>query len=160
MDKLTLIKSASGLKEVSPQAAAQFESVVESCAAALTQSMKLVPELDSLIGEGNLEVMETNHGNHFRYMNATTALYDPLSFVETVLWVLRTYQARGFSVRYWEFMLPRASDILSRHLDPAHYEEIKPFYDWLHGNVPAFARLGEKESSVYEQMGVAHEHER
>ena len=160
MDKPALMKSASALKEVSPQAAAQFERVVESCAAALTQAMKLVPELDSLVGEGNLEVMETNHGNHFRYMNATTSLFDPISFVETILWVLRTYRARGFSVRYWEFMLPRASDILSRHLDPAHYEEIKPFYDWLGGNVPAVARLGEKESSVYEQMGVAHEHER
>lgn len=156
MDKTGLTTSAAALTEVSPQAASAFTDVVEACAADLTRSMKLVPHLESLIGEGNLEVMETNHGNHFRYMSSACALFDPRSFVETVLWVLRTYRARGFSLRYWDVMLPKALEVLRTHLAPSDYEEIKPFYEWLRGNIQIFAHLSETELSVYEQMGDAH----
>lgn len=156
MDKTGLTTSAAALAEASPQAASAFEGVVDACAADLTRSMKLVPHLESLIGEGNLEVMETNHGNHFRYMSSACALFDPRSFVETVLWVLRTYRARGFSLRYWDVMLPKAMEILRTHLAPADYEEIKPFYEWLRGNIHIFAQLSETELSLYEQMGDAH----
>lgn len=156
MDKTGLKKSAAALREASPQAASAFGSVVEACAADLTQSMKLVPHLESLVGEGNLEVMETNHVNHFRYMSATCALFDPESFVETVLWVLRTYRARGFSVRYWDVMLPKAMEILGSRLIPSDYEEIRPLYEWLLDNIKVFAQLSETELSVYEQMGGTH----
>lgn len=156
MDKTGLITSAAALKEVSPQAAAAFTDVVEACATDLTRSMRLVPDLERLIGEGNFEVMETNHGNHFRYMSSACALFDPQSFVETVLWVLRTYRARGFSLLYWDVMLPKALDVLRTHLAPPDYEEIRPFYAWLSGNIEVFAQLSETELSVYEQMGDAH----
>ena len=148
--------SAAALTEISPQAASTFTDVVETCAADLTRSMKLVPDLEGLIGEGNLDVMETNHGNHFRYMTSACALFDPRSFVETVLWVLRTYRARGFSVRYWHVMLPKAMDVLRTHLAPSDYEEIRPFYEWLFANIQVFAQLSETEISIYEQMGEAH----
>ena len=160
MNKLSLIHSASSLKEISPQAAAEFEDVVEACAVELTLAMRKEPDLADIIGEGNTEVMETNHGNHFRYMSATAALFDPQSFVETVLWVLRTYRARGFSVRYWDIMLPIATTILSRRLGADAFEEIRPFYDWLLAHIPAFARLSEEVNSVYEKMGGLHDHGR
>lgn len=160
MDKQFLIHSASSLKEISPQAAARFEDIVEACAVELTSAMRAEPDLADLIGDGNDEVMETNHGNHFRYMSATAALFDPPSFVETVLWVLRTYRARGFSVRYWDVMLPKAVEILGRHLGPGHFGEVRPFYDWLQANIRAFMRLSETEGSAYERMGGLHGHER
>ncbi len=149
--------SASALKEVSPQAASAFTDVVETCATDLNRSMRLVPDLESLIGEGNLDVMETNHVNHFKYMSSTCALFDPRSFVETVLWVQRTYRARGFSLRYWDVMLPKAMDVLRTHLGPSDFDEIRPFYEWLRSNIQIFAQLSETELSVYEQMGDAHE---
>ena len=159
MDKLSLIHSASSLNEISTAAANGFERFVEVCAVELTAAMRREPDLGELIGEGNTEVMETNHGNHFRYMSATASLFDPKSFVETVLWVLRTYRARGFSVRYWDVMLPKATEILGRHLDPEHFAEVRPFYDWLQSNIAAFARLSDEEDSVYERMGGLHGHE-
>jgi hypothetical protein len=156
LSKTGLIESARALAEASPRAARAFEGVVDACAADLTRSMKLVPELENIIGEGNLDVMETNHGNHFRYMCSASALFDPTSFVETVLWVLRAYRARGFSVRYWNVMLPKALETLRAHLGPSDYEEIRPFYEWLLDSMPAFVRLSETELSAYEQMGGAH----
>ena len=157
MDKTGLMTSAAALKEVSPQAASAFADVVETCATNLNRAMRLVPDLENLIGEGNLDVMETNHSNHFRYMNSTCTLFDPRSFVETVLWVQRTYRARGFSLRYWDVMLPKAMDVLRTHLGPSDYDEIRPFYEWLRSNIHVFAQLSETELSVYEQMGDAHE---
>ena len=160
MDKLALIQSASHLHEISPKAASRLEDIVDACAAELTAAMRREPDLEALVGQGNTEVMETNHGNHFRYMSATAALFDPQSFVETVLWVLRTYRARGFSVRYWDVMLPKATEILCRRLEHGHFEQVRPFYDWLQANIPAFARLSETEGSAYERMGGLHGHGR
>jgi hypothetical protein len=160
MNKQPLIHSASNLREVSPQAAAKFDDIVEACAAELTAAMREEPGLTELIGDGNAEVMETNHGNHFRYMSACAALFDPASFVETVLWVLRTYRARGFSLRYWDVMLPKAVEILGRRLEPGHFGEVRPFYDWLQANMAEFALLSETEDSLYERMGGLHGHER
>lgn len=160
MDKLALIDSASRLKEISTLAANVFESIVEVCAQELNVAMRREPDLEDLIGEGNTEVMETNHGNHFSYMSATAALFDAKSFVETVIWVLRTYRARGFSVRYWNVMLPKATEILGRHLPPVHFAEVRPFYDWLEHNMRTFAQLSNVEDSVFERMGGLHGHDK
>ncbi len=160
MDKSTLIHSASILREIPPPAAARFEEIIAACAADLTSAMRTEPKLTELIGEGNIEVMATNHDNHFKYMSATCALFDPTSFVETVLWVLRTYRARGFSMQYWDVMLPRAAKILHKHLEPEYFAEIRPFYDWLQDNIAAFAQLSEEENSVFERMGGLHEGDR
>jgi len=160
MDKSALIHSASILKDIPRPAASRFEDVVEACAADLTSAMRAEPGLTELIGEGNVEVMATNHGNHFKYMSATSALFDPTSFVETVLWVLRTYRARGFSVRYWDVMLPKATEALRKHLEPELFAEVRPFYDWLQDNISAFAELSEEEDSIYERMGGLHERDR
>jgi hypothetical protein len=56
-------------------------------------------------------------------------------------------------------MLPKAQETLSRHLDAKHLAEIRPFYDWLQNNIGSFARLSEKENSVYEEMGGLHGHD-
>lgn len=157
MNKTDLIVSAAGLREVSPQTATAFDSAAETCAAALTAALHQQPDLDSVIGPGNQDVMATNHHNHFKYMASTTALFDPASFVETVLWVVRTYRARGFSLAYWHVMLPLATDIVRTTLPPRHFEEIAPFYRWLAGHVDLIARLGETENSVYETLGGLHD---
>jgi hypothetical protein len=157
MDKTALITSAASLREVSPETAAAFESMAESCAAALTSALHRHADLDSVIGPGNQDVMETNHLNHFKYMASTTALFDPASFVETVLWVVRTYRARGFSLVYWEVMLPLAADIVRTTLQPRPFEEIAPFYRWLSDHVAHIALLGETEVSAYEMLGGLHD---
>lgn len=156
MDKTALVASATSLKDISSEAAASFEAVTEACAAALTAALRQRPDLETIIGAGNLPVMESNHINHFKYMGSTSALFDPASFVETVLWVVRTYRARGFTVSYWDIMLPLAMNILQTTLRPPHFEEVAPFYRWLTDNIETIARLSETEPSVYETLGGLH----
>jgi len=153
MDKNQLVKSATTLqvKDVSGFLALADRS--EVWAAELSAVMKRRPDLEDLIGPGNLSVMESNHANHFRYMRSVVALFDPKSFVETVLWVFRTYRARGFSVRYWEIMLPEAMAILRRDLGDDDLNAAKPYYAWLHAHIPSFAALSETELSAFERLG-------
>lgn len=152
MNKNQLVESAKGLVAQQTSISGALERKLETCAAELTASLKSRPDLEDLIGPGNMSTMEMNHVNHFRYMNTVAALYDPKSFVETVLWVFRTYRARGFSVRYWEVMLPEAMKILRQQLGDAHYSELGPYYEWLHANIQTFARLSETELSAFEEL--------
>lgn len=153
MDKIQLLESAKVFATRTASISGHLEGKVELCAAELTAALNARPDLEELIGAGNMGVMEMNHINHFRYMNSLAALYDPKSFVETVLWVFRTYRARGFSVKYWEIMLPEAMIILRQHLGDAHYHELEPYYEWLLTNIQTFARLSETELSVFEELG-------
>jgi hypothetical protein len=152
MNKNQLLESAKSLAAQKTSISGILEKKLETCAAELTASLKTRPDLEDLIGAGNVSTMEMNHVNHFRYMNSIAALYDPTSFVETVLWVFRTYRARGFSITYWEVMLPEAMAILRQQLGDAHYRELGPYYEWLHANIETFARLSETELSVFEEL--------
>jgi len=152
VDKNQLLESAKVLATRATSISGNLEGKLELCAAELTASLKNRPDLEDLIGVGNMSIMEMNHINHFRYMNSLAALYDPKSFVETVIWVFRTYRARGFSVQYWKVMLPEAMTILRQQLGDAHYHEFGPYYEWLHANIETFARLSETELSVFEEL--------
>lgn len=152
MNKSQLLESAKILTTRPNSTLGDLEGKLERCAAELTATLRIRSDLEDLIGAGNMSIMEMNHINHFRYMNSLAALYDPKSFVETVLWVFRTYRARGFSVQYWEVMLPEAMTILRQQLGDAHYQELGPYYEWLHANIETFARLSETELSVFEEL--------
>ena len=152
MDKHDMVKSASILKPPSVLAAKALGGVVDICAAELTSSLTRRKDLDSLIGPGNVNLVETNHINHFRYIASLAALYDPLSFVEIVIWVFRTYRAHGFAVDYWEIMLPEAKTALRKHLDPSVAVEIEPFHDWLLAHIADFKILSDEGESLFESM--------
>lgn len=155
MNKSLLTQSAKTLKATGALNFLALENRSSIWAAELTAILSGRSDLEDLIGPGNLSVMEMNHANHFRYMISVAALFDPKSFVETVLWVFRTYRARGFSVRYWEVMLPEAMGILHRHMGDDYLHELGPYYEWLLANIPAFADLSETEISAFEDLGKA-----
>ncbi len=153
MNKTQLVESAKALKVRDASGFLALEDRSDIWAAELSAAMNRRHDLESLVGQGNVSVMESNHANHFRYMRSAIALFDPKSFVETVLWVFRTYRARGFSVRYWEVMLPEAMGILHRNLGEDYLSGVEPYYEWLLASIPAFASLSETELSAFEQLG-------
>jgi len=104
-------------------------------------------------------MMESNHRNHARYMVTVFELYDPDSFVETVLWVFRTYRAHGFHVAYWAAMLDMILDIMREELSPETYEATSPFYEWILTRIPVFTLLSETESPALETPGQPPSHD-
>lgn len=157
MDKQTLFDSAEALILPSGNTSESLEMYADICAKELTAVMHDRSELQNLIGEGNEHVMEINHHNHFKYIASLVSLYDPKSFVETVIWVFRTYRAQGFQVDYWRVMLPQAKRVLKKHLTDGEYAEAVIIYDWLFNNISAFATLSEEETSFYEKISPMHE---
>lgn len=150
MDKASLLASAEALTPPSPRAAARLEQVAEQCAEEMTEAMLRLDNLAGVIGEDNQSLMELNHQNHFRYIVSLASLYDPRSFVETVIWVFRTYRAHGFTPAYWEHMLPEATAAVRRHLPEQEAREVLTLYDWLYEHIRDFTRLSDSTLSAHE----------
>lgn len=101
------------------------------------------PDINDLVGEGNLEMMKDNHSNHARFMESVFINYEPEILVDTVLWVFRAYRSRNFSSTYWAAQLNAWMNIYKTELSEKTYTEILPFYKWLQVNIPVFNALAE-----------------
>lgn len=152
MHKRDLIASAGRLVPPSLAAAQALTAVADVCAAELSTALARRPDLFELIGPDNRALMESNHSNHFNYLASLAALFDPVSFVEIVIWVFRTYRAHGFSVDYWPVMLPNSRAAVLRHLTADDASQITPIHDWLLAHVPDFVVLSDSEVSIFETM--------
>ncbi|GFM35319.1 hypothetical protein [Desulfovibrio psychrotolerans] len=154
MEKSQLILSATSLPSVSESVALTLTDRADHHAAALNAAMTAMPDFAELIGPGNENLARSNHLNHFRYMASLASVFDPVSLVEAVVWVLRTYRAQGFRLAYWDRMLPQAMQILREDLPPEHAAEVLPIYQWLIDHMHHFAELSEKTPSFFESLGT------
>lgn len=146
MEKDRLYSSAHQLKPPSLEAGESFRDKSQKMAEMMDQYFTARPDLERLIGKGNVAMMRDNHGNHLRFMFSLFSDYHPEVFVETVLWVFRAYRHHGFQLTYWPAQLNQWVEILRKEMDKVHFEEIYPFYHWMIVHNPAFAKLSELES--------------
>jgi len=149
-----LIESAQGLIDTNDDAAEELELHALGIAAKLTESMLSRGDITEHIGDGNIPLMRTNHENHFRYIASTASVFDPQSFVEIVLWVVRTYMAKGFSLSYWTIMLPEAKRLMKQEISEAASVTAEPLYDWLLANLDALAEVSKVEHSFFERLSA------
>ncbi|MEI8345746.1 MAG: response regulator, partial [Candidatus Omnitrophota bacterium] len=132
MDKQMLLVAARKLQSVSSDVMAEYETSREEMVSRINARMAQRGDLFELIGgQGNLAVMENNHANHALFMRSIWSAYDADTFVETVIWVYRTYRARGFRPEYWVAQLNLWLEILQKRLSEKSYTAIKPFYNFV-----------------------------
>ena len=141
MKKEALLASASELKQPPLEAAKEFSQKREQLASIGNQWMSERPDLERLVGEGNLPMAENNNRNFARFMESLFHHFEPEVFLETVLWVFKTYRAHGFTLAYWPANLDTWVNILAKELSTESYNAIYPFYNWLITNIPVFAKL-------------------
>jgi hypothetical protein len=147
MTREELIQSAAGLKQPSPEATAEYSSKADAMATMLNERFGRRTDIVHLIGEGNLEMMQGNHRNHYRFMISLFGHYSPEVFTETVLWVFRAYHNHGFQLTYWPAQLDAWLEIFKAELSPECFDQIYPFYHWMIVNNPIFAGLSKRETS-------------
>jgi len=152
--KEQLVTCAARLVPPTEAATSEFSARVDALVDQLDAVMLAHPNFERLIGLGNADKMRTNHRNHLKYMVSVFRLYDPHSFVETVIWVLRTYQSHGFSLEYWAAMLPAARETVRQTLAAQAEREIAPFYEWLAASLKDLAEAG-ADPSVWERLQSA-----
>ena len=143
MNKAELIKTAKELVQPSAEAAAEYELKRDHLAARISARMEARPDLERMIGEGNLEMMRDNHRNHARFIASLLAAYSPEVLVETVLWVFRAYRSHGFQMTYWPAQLDTWTEVLKEELSDSSYPQIYPFYHWMIIHQPQFIALSE-----------------
>lgn len=146
MDCAQLIEDAAYLSQVSSAAALEFSQVAGEAIAKMNMQMNSRDGIEEIIGRGNLEIMEDNHKNHARFMESIFYSYDPVSFVNTVLWVFRVYQTRGFQVSYWVVQLTTWLALYRQLLSVSAFREIAPFYEFILAHMDAFAKLSMEET--------------
>lgn len=136
--KERLVATALALSPPPPEAAAAYAAKAEAMAEAVSGLLAARPDLDRLIGPGNLDMMRDNHRNHARFMASLFRAYDPEVLVETVLWVFRAYRSHGFFESYWPAQLDAWLRVMRRELSPEAFSAVRGVYDWLIVNIPAF----------------------
>lgn len=141
MTRDDLIQTASTLKTPPPEAIVEYTALRDRLAAEMNIRLGARPDLDSLIGPGNRRMMEDNHRNHARFMESLFRHYSPQVFVETILWVFRTYRAHDFQLTYWPAQLDTWVEVLRENLSAESFRAIEPFYLWMIVNQPTFAAL-------------------
>ena len=139
MTKDELINQA-GKLTCNEEAAAAYHDKSEAMAAAVTATLLGRKDLEDLVGADNIEAMTLNHQNHARFIAAQLAFVQPSVLVETVAWVLRSYQAHGFNREYWPVQLAAWSEQIHQLL-PDHVDQILPMYRFLNDHLDDFGRL-------------------
>jgi hypothetical protein len=145
MDKDQLLETARRLKHVSPGTAEEYKQKSDELISRINQRMLDNPEIKNLVGEDNLGMMKDNHANHVRFIASILENYNPGVFVDTVLWVFRTYRSHGFTTDYWRAQLNAWLEVLKMVLTPGGFNEIYPYYNWIQVNLPVFVKLSDHE---------------
>lgn len=140
-----LIQTAEQLRQPAATAAAEFEAARESLAEELSRQMAARPDLEKLIGPGNLPMMQDNSRNFCRFMSAMFAAYEPAVMAQTALWVFRAYRAHGFHTTYWPANLDTFVEIARARLAPGTFAETYPFFQWLIVHIPSFVKISDEQ---------------
>lgn len=145
MTREELIQSAQSLKQPTNEASQEFEAEVEQIANELFRRMNGRSDLEKLIGNTeNRAMLEDNSRNFCRFMSALFQRYQPEVFVDTILWVFRTYRSHGFNISFWPANIDTCVEIVREKLSTDSFNEIYPFYKWIIVNIPSFTNISDQ----------------
>ncbi len=139
-----LIKSAAKLEKVDSKSLQEYSEKQELIIAKTNELILNNKNIQSLIGEKNESKMVINHTNHVRFMESILRNFNPEIFVNTILWVYKTYRKHGFHEKYWVIAFEKYEKALEELLDKDSYQEVSNYYQWLKRNHKDFVKLTEE----------------
>ncbi|HBE87753.1 MAG TPA: hypothetical protein DDW67_01235 [Elusimicrobia bacterium] len=146
MDRNTLVLALKDIR-IPPEAAEEYGRKAAKMAGAVTERLLARPDLESLIGKNNSEMMKDNHANHARFIESMLRNFDAETMTDTVLWVFRAYRSHGFHDSYWAAQLNQWHAVLRENLSDNTLRAVLPLYDWMQVNIPAFSALAERQKA-------------
>jgi hypothetical protein len=153
MDRESLIQSAGQIPEAGAAAVSALDELQDEVVVDVNRRMSIRTDIQTLVGETNLDMMRDNHGNHVRFLLSIMKYPNPVALTETCLWVFRTYRSRGFHINYWSVFFQTMTDVLQEHLPAFAYEEIEPMYNWLTTNIPTFEKISRDQMTQTAEPG-------
>lgn len=151
MNRDDLILLADKIVRPDSQASDEYFRNIDLMNVEVNRKMSSMSDLEKLIGIDNLQSMLDNHANHGRFMNSLFTNFKSEVLVDTLIWVMRAYQSRGFHTKYWEIQLKTWLRILEKHLSPHGYASISPVYYFIIDNLNAFEFLANLDSAPSDQ---------
>lgn len=150
MTREYLLESARSIGPAGKATASEYMDKADLLVARINEHMLARKDVDELVGAHNIHMMKDNHANHVRFVGSMLHAFNADVLVETVLWVFRAYQSRGFRHTYWAAQLNGWVEVLRAELSPEAFDEIYPLYEWMQVNVPILVRLTEEHAVVEE----------
>lgn len=144
MDKAHLLATANQLTQVSNKAADEYHMYSEQLVTKMNALMLQRPDIENLVGKGNLDMMKDNHSNHVRFIASILKNHNSEVLVETILWVFRAYRSHEFTTNYWAAQLNSWIKVIKETLTAESYKEIYPYYEWMQINIPLFVLLSDQ----------------
>ena len=144
MDRNYLLKTAKHLHQVNAKNAEEYHQKADQLIAKMNSMMLERPDLESLVGANNINMMKDNHANHVRFIASILKNHNPDVLVDTVLWVFRAYRSHGFTTNYWAAQLNSWIIILKNMLSPECFTEVYPYYEWMQVNIPIFVKVSDE----------------
>lgn len=141
MTRDELLASARTLPPFQTGAADDYAANRDAMVVGVDRLLLARPDLDDLIGPGNRALMQDNHRHHAEFIEALLRRYDPEVLTDSVIWVFRTYRARGFQPAYWPVELAAWMTVADHSLASATCNTLIPLYRWLSDHCPDFTAL-------------------
>ena len=144
MDKNYLLETATQLKQVKVKTADEYHQKAEELITKMNKLMLERPDIESLVGSNNINMMKDNHSNHVRFIASILKNHNPDVLVDTVLWVFRAYRSHGFTTNYWAAQLNTWIIIIKEILSSECFVEVYPYYEWMQINIPIFVKVSDE----------------
>lgn len=144
MDKKFLLETAQQLKQVSVKTADEYHQKAEQLIAKMNALILERPDIESLVGANNINMMKDNHSNHVRFISSILKNHNSEVLVDTVLWVFRAYRSHGFTTNYWAAQLNTWIIIIKEVLTRDCFVEVYPYYEWMQINIPIFVKVSDE----------------
>lgn len=142
----------SDVPKVSKEAAQEYGDNLDFMIKKVDQDMSEKENLNQLIGDNLLSKMEDNHKNHANFMYNSFQLNDPELFLNTIIWVYKTYNNHGFSYEYFPLELKTWISAVKKYLNTESQTSIIKVYKWMLDHHQTFLEESKKAEVVESEV--------
>lgn len=151
----TLLSKAAGLPPVAPGHAAVYGAHLQQLAEFVDERIESDRTLSPALAGVPQDLCRLNHRNHARFMATVFALGAWEVMVRTVVWVYRSYRARGLPASYFPAVVNSFSEAV-REILPASAAALEPAYALLRDHHEVFVRLSSQPAPQPERQPSEH----
>ncbi len=142
----------SNVPEVSKETAEEYGNKIDLMLKKVNQDMSEKGNLNQLIGDNPISKMKDNHKNHADFMYNSFLLNDSELFLNTIVWVYKTYNKHGFSYDYFPVELKVWISAIKEYINPENQKAIIKVYRWMLNHHQTFVEESKKAEGVKSEI--------
>ena len=118
----------SNLEKITLKAAEEYKEKMNTLIKEVNENLSQRDDLMQLIGNNPIKKMKDNHENHAGFMYNSFKVKSEELFINTIIWVYRTYKNHGFSYQYFPVELKAWKSAVNNNLSSENSELIINIY--------------------------------